>query len=253
MSPAELRLAGVEAWYGSRKVLFGVDLLCPAGAVTAILGSAGAAKSTLLRVVNRLADDQPGFRWAGQVYLDDREVGRDPSPVALRREIGMVFDQPTPFRMSIYDNVAFPLRISGMTDHGRVAARVEEALRDAGLWDDLADRLDTPALALEPGQQQCLCIARALALDPRVLLVDEPTATLGPVASALVEEILLDLRGRITLVVVTRDAQQAGRLAEHTAFMKEGRVLEVATTEELFTRPRHAETAAYLSRRFASR
>lgn len=246
-----MRVEGLSAWFGEQQALHDVDLDIAAGRITAILGGTGASKSTLVRVLNDLTAGVRGFRREGRVLLDGVDT-RELPVRELRRRVGMVFERPTVFRRSVFDNVAFPLRSAGL---GRrdIDARVEQALRDAHLWSELEWRLDVLAPSLPPGLQQRLCVARALALWPDVLILDEPTAALDPLSTGLLEDLVLDLRRQRTVVLVTRDAHQAGRLADVTAFMQDGRVVEAAPTAELFTLPRHPDTEAYLTRRYAHR
>lgn len=249
MSAPDVVVQGLDAWLGRGQVITGVDLVCPGGQITAVLGSAEASKSMLLRTINRLAEEIPGYRREGDVRIGGLEVS-EIAPEALRRLAGMVFDVPTPFPMSIFENIAFALRVSGV-ERAELDQRVEVALREADLWQSVGARLSHPASSLEPGEQQLLCLARALALRPTVLLLDEPTASLGPVASARLEATILSQRTTRTVILATRDVHEAGRVADTTAFMERGRVVEAAPTEVLFTRPSHPATEAYLSRRFS--
>ncbi len=248
MSPSGLSFVGVDAWYGPRRVLDHVSCALPAGRLTAVIGAAGAGKTTLLRAANRLAELDPGFRLQGSVRLGDQEVGAL-EPTVLRRRVGMVFDRPTAFARSLIDNVGFGLQFAGVPVRER-EDRIEAALRRAGLWEALKDRLDEPASRLPAGLRQRLCIARALALEPQVLLLDEPTLRLHPAEAAAVERLVSGLAGSLTVVFATADAAQAGRIADHIVLMDGGRVVEEGPAEELFTNPREPATEAYLSRRF---
>jgi phosphate transport system ATP-binding protein len=246
-------LQRVTASYGSRVALRDVSLACRGGAVTAIIGPSGCGKSTLLRCVNRLHETAPGATTSGSVRIGDEEVyAANTSPIALRRRVGMVFQRPTPFpTMSVFDNVASGLRAAGLALRGHALAdRVEMALRRAGLWAEVVDRLDGSALALSGGQQQRLCVARALAVEPQVMLLDEPTASLDPLGTQRIEELLYELRGDVTVIIVTHNMQQAARISDVTAFMLDGMLVEAAPTRLLFTTPVDPRTEAYITGRF---
>ncbi len=248
-----IQLRDVTAHFGSRAALRGVTLDCAAGAVTAIIGPSGSGKSTLLRCINRLHEITPGARTSGTVRIGDIDVhAQNTSVVTLRRSIGMVFQRPTPFpTMSVFDNVASGLRAAQpRLRRNALAEQVERALRRAGLWNEVVDRLDGSALALSGGQQQRLCLARALAVNPQVLLLDEPTASLDPLGSQRIEELLYELRGEVTIVIVTHNMQQAARVSDVTAFLLDGELVEVAPTQRLFTTPRDPRTEAYVTGRF---
>ena len=237
--------------FGDRRALDRVTLAVPPRAVTAVVGPSGGGKSTLLRAVNRLAELAPGARLEGRVLLDGADVyapGVDAA--ALRQRVGMVLPRPAPFRASVYDNVAYGARLAGARAGAELDAVVELSLRRAALWDEVRDRLRASALALSGGQQQRLCIARALAPQPEVLLLDEPTAALDPGAAQRIEELLYALRHDVTVLLVTHNLQQAARAAEHTAFLFEGRVVEFGPSHELFTAPRDPRTEAYITGRF---
>ena len=229
-----------------------ISLLFPANTVTAIIGPSGCGKSTFLRCLNRMHELSEGGWITGRVLLDDVDVyGGTVDPVAVRRRIGMVFQRPTPFpTMSIHDNVAAGLRVNGRLPGAAVTTAVERALRQAALWDEVHDRLNSSALALSGGQQQRLCIARALAPQPEVLLLDEPTGSLDPAGTQRIEELCHDLKRRYTIVIVTHNLQQAARVSDYTAFFYLGKLVEVGRTAELFTRPAREETEAYLTGRF---
>ncbi len=248
MTGPELRLRAVSAWYGDERVLADIDARFPAGAITAVLGSAGAGKSTLGRLFNRLAELEPGFRHTGDVEVGGVSV-RDVEPATLRRDVGMVFERPAAFPGSIRENVSFGLAFARLDPAGR-DARVEAALRRADLWAEVRDRLSSPASALGPGQRQRLCIARALALEPRVLVLDEPTARLHPAEGARVEAVLEALVPAVTVLLITPEVAQAGRVASHVALLDGGRLIEEGAAEAIFTNPRQPGTQAYLSRRY---
>ena len=245
----------LHAYFGDVHALRGVTLSIPDRSVTAIIGPSGCGKSTYLRCLNRMHETIPGARVDGTVLLDDQDIyGKGTNPIRVRRHIGMVFQRPTPFpTMSIRANVAAGLRIlSGDARPSRKATNeiVERALRRAALWDEVGDRLDKSALALSGGQQQRLCIARALATEPRVLLLDEPTASLDPISTQRVEELLYELRRDMTVVIVTHNMQQAARVSDTTAFFLAGELVEAAPTRTMFTAPADTRTEAYITGRF---
>lgn len=249
-SPPPVALDHVSVWYGAERVLSDVSLRVAGGQVMAVIGPSGCGKSTLLRVINRLVERTPGVRVSGRLTVGSEEVlGRAVSVEALRRRVGMVFQQPNPFPFSIYDNVAYGPKIHGERDAARLRARVQTALREAGLWDEVRGKLGRPAHALSGGQQQRLCIARALAVEPDVLLMDEPTAALDPLSTARIEELVDRLRGRYTVVLVTHNLQQAARVSDHTALLYRGELVETGPTPELFTAPREERTEQYLTGR----
>ena len=248
----ELEAVRLTALYGRRAVVTDVSILFPAHTVTAVIGPSGCGKSTFLRCLNRMHELSEGGWVTGRVLLDGADI-YDPSvdPVRLRRRIGMVFQRPTPFpTMSIYDNVAAGLRVNGRRPRADVDGAVERALRRAALWDEVKDRLRTSALALSGGQQQRLCIARALAPEPEVLLLDEPTASLDPAGTQRIEELCHELKAGYTIVIVTHNLQQAARISDYTAFFYLGELVEVDRTETLFTKPRAERTEAYITGRF---
>ncbi|MDP3909899.1 MAG: phosphate ABC transporter ATP-binding protein PstB [Gemmatimonadales bacterium] len=229
-----------------------VSLLFPAHTVTAIIGPSGCGKSTFLRCLNRMHELSAGGTVQGQVLLDEVDIyARDVNPVELRRRIGMVFQRPTPFpTMSIYDNVAAGLRVNGRRSRSDLDTAVERALGQAALWDEVRDRLHTSALELSGGQQQRLCIARAIAPQPEILLLDEPTASLDPAGTQRIEELCHALKRHYTIVIVTHNLQQAARVSDYTAFFYLGRMIEVGRTGELFTKPQVEQTEAYITGRF---
>ena len=238
-------------YYGANHALHGISLEIASRTITAIIGPSGCGKSTLLRSFNRMNDLIAGVRTEGQLMVAGHDVltpGTD--VVDLRRRVGMVFQRPNPFPQSIFDNVAFGLRLLGLRSRTELEARVEASLRSAALWTEVRDRLHSPALQLSGGQQQRLCIARCLAIEPTVILMDEPASALDPTATARVEELVLALKSRYTIVVVTHNMQQAARISDRTAFMLEGRLIEVDLTSNLFTRPRQKLTEDYITGRF---
>ena len=250
-----VRLEKLRAFYGEAEPVKGIDLDFRANEVTAIIGPSGCGKSTMVRCINRMHEEIPGARAEGRVLLDDLDV-YDPSVdvVAVRRAIGMVFQKPNPFpTMSIFDNVAAGVRLgSPRAQRSKIAqrAKVEAALRSAGLWDEVSDRLTEPGAGLSGGQQQRLCIARSLAVDPEVILMDEPCSALDPVATLKIEELIDELKSTVTIVIVTHNMQQAARVADRTAFMLGGELVEVGPTQEIFTNPNDPRTEEYVTGKF---
>jgi len=248
---APVEAHGFSVFYGSHEAVRRVDLAIAAGQVTAIIGPSGCGKSTFLRAVNRMNDLIPGCHTAGRLMFDGQDVyGGNVDAAALRRRIGMVFQKPNPFPKTIYDNVAYGPRLHGNLSRADLDAIVEESLRGAVLWDEVKDRLGKNALGLSGGQAQRLCLARALAVRPEVLLMDEPTSALDPKATARIEELIVELRGRYTIAIVTHNMQQAARVSERTAFFYEGNLVEYGATTDLFTRPRQKQTEDYITGRF---
>jgi phosphate transport system ATP-binding protein len=247
-----LETAHLTALFGQQRAVRDVSLLFPAHTVTAIIGPSGCGKSTLLRCLNRMHELTPGASVDGDVLLDNVNIyGADVNPVELRRRIGMVFQRPTPFpTMSIYDNVAAGLRVNGKRTRRHMDEAVERALQQAALWDEVKDRLRASALALSGGQQQRLCIARAVAPEPEILLLDEPTASLDPAGTQRIEELCHLLKRLYTIVIVTHNMQQAARVSDYTAFMYLGSLIEVGKTNDIFTKPKVEQTEAYITGRF---
>jgi len=252
MSAPALRLRGLGVDYAGARALAGVDLDVPAGGITALVGPSGCGKSSLLATINRMSELVPGCRVTGEVRVGERDVyASSQDVIELRRRVGLIFQRPNPFPFSIAKNITLALREHQSCTRAEEPQRVERALRDVGLWDEVADRLDTSATRLSGGQQQRLCLARALALEPEVLLLDEPCSALDPIASARVEEHIAELRGRYTMLVVTHNLAQARRLAERTALFwvrdGVGGLVEEGPTEELFERPRESLTKEYVA------
>jgi phosphate transport system ATP-binding protein len=249
-----MRTRDLDAYFGATHAVRGVSLDLVDGDVTAIIGPSGCGKSTLLRCLNRMHETVPSARVEGEVLLEGRDIyERGVNPIAVRKRIGMVFQRPTPFpTMSVRDNVAAGLKVTDGPRQGRAELDeiVEAALRRAALWDEVKDRLSNSAIALSGGQQQRLCIARAIATKPSVLLLDEPTASLDPISTQKVEELVYELRHEITIVIVTHNMQQAARISDTTAFMLMGELIEASPTRELFTKPRDNRTEAYITGRF---
>jgi phosphate transport system ATP-binding protein len=239
-------------WYGATQALHEIQLTIPTRKVTALIGPSGCGKSTFLRSINRMNDLIPNVRHAGDIRLDGRSVyDRGEDVVHLRRRVGMVFQKSNPFPKSIYDNVAYGVRVNGLARRrSDLDGIVEESLKRAALWDEVRDRLNRSALGLSGGQQQRLCIARALAVQPEVLLMDEPASALDPLATQKIEELIYELKDEYTIVIVTHNMQQAARVSDFTAFFYMGRLVEVGKTEQIFTNPREERTEAYVTGRF---
>jgi phosphate transport system ATP-binding protein len=237
--------------YGDHQALFDNDLDIARGAVTAIIGPSGCGKSTHIRVYNRIYELYRGQRASGQILLDGKDIlAEDMDVLELRRRVGMIFQKPTPFPMSVFDNVAYGLRLHFRLSRTELAERVEKALRSAAIWDEVKDILGRPGTELSGGQQQRLCIARAIAVEPEVLLMDEPTSAIDPVATARIEELVATLKGRFTIAIVTHNMQQAARVSDFTAFFYQGRIVEFGLTRQLFTKPANRQTEDYITGRF---
>lgn len=248
---AILDIKSFSLWYGKSQALHGISMPIPKGQVTALIGPSGCGKSTLLRSCNRLNDLVEGVRVSGEMLLSGRPVySPEVDVIDLRKRMGMVFQKPNPFPMSIFDNIAYPLRIHGERNRSVLEAAVERSLRAAALWTEVKDRLRQSALGLSGGQQQRLCIARAIVADPEVLLLDEPTSALDPIASARIEELIHEISTRYTVLIVTHNMQQAARVSDFTAFMYLGRLVEYGPTAEVFQRPKLPETEQYVTGRF---
>ena len=246
-SSLRFKISGLKVFYGPKEVLHGIDINISSHVVTALIGPSGCGKSTFLRSLNRMTETVRHARVEGDILLDGEDIA-DMDVVKLRRRVGMVFQRPNPFPKSIFDNVAYGLRING--HKGSLSESVEHSLRRAALWDEVKDQLHKSAYALSGGQQQRLCIARALAVDPEVLLLDEPCSALDPVTTAKIEELLFQLKPSCTIVIVTHNMQQAARASDFTAFLLEGRLIEYQPTPKLFTTPSDPRTEAYITGRF---
>jgi phosphate transport system ATP-binding protein len=250
-SPAKIVVEKLSLFYGAKQALFDVSMEISENRVTALIGPSGCGKSTLLRCINRMNDLVEGVRTDGRILLGDADVFNPAMDVIeLRRRVGMVFQKSNPFPKSIYENVAYGLRIAGEKNKARLDEIVEKSLRGAALWDEAKDRLGESALGLSGGQQQRLCIARAIAVEPDVILMDEPCSALDPIATAKVEELIHDLKARFTIVVVTHNMQQAARVSDKTAFFYLGRLVEYTDTRTIFMNPSKPQTEAYISGRF---
>ncbi len=247
---------GLDAWYGEFQALRKVDFSAAKGRVTAIIGPSGCGKTTLLRALNRMNDLVPGYRTSGEIILDGSPAPSDPAGViGLRRHMGMLFQRPNPFPMSVFDNVAYGLRLERRYKKAELEEPVERALTRAGLWEEVKDRLGRSGLGLSGGQQQRLCLARSLAVEPEVILMDEPTSALDPIATLKVEELMREFRDEVTIIIVTHNMQQAARVSDVTAFMmmgagRAGELVETNSTIELFNRPKDRRTEDYITGRF---
>ncbi len=255
MSPHEpkvkLRAQDLEFYYGTNRALKNVTIDCHANKVTALIGPSGCGKSTFIRTFNRMNDLIPGARLEGRILLDGKNINdADVDVVELRRRVGMVFQKPNPFPKTIFDNIAYGLRINGMRDRRRLEEIAERSLRGAALWDEVKDRLDDNAFALSGGQQQRLCIARSLAVEPEVILFDEPCSAIDPIATAKIEDLIMKMKKAYTIVIVTHNMQQAARVSDFTAFMMLGDLIEFDKTEKIFTNPANKLTEDYITGRF---
>jgi phosphate transport system ATP-binding protein len=248
---AVLSIEQFSLWYGAKQALYNVTMPIPRGKITSLIGPSGCGKSTLLRSVNRLNDLIDSVRIKGEMRLNgDSIYGRSVDVIELRKRMGMVFQKPNPFPLSIYENVVYPLRIDGERNRSILDEVCEQSLRGAALWDEVKDRLHESGLALSGGQQQRLCIARALAGDPEVLLLDEPCSALDPIATGKIEDLMQELKGAYSVLIVTHNMQQAARTSDYTAFMYLGRVIEYGATTVLFTNPHVKDTQDYITGRF---
>lgn len=236
-------------YYGPAQVLKNINLMIPVQQVTALIGPSGCGKTTLLRCFNRMHDLYPGNRYEGEIFLDAANILKV-NPIEVRMRVGMVFQRPNPFPKSVYENVAYGLRVRGESQRSVIDEKVEQSLRSAALWEEVKDRLKTPAYALSGGQQQRLCIARALATDPELILFDEPTSALDPIATESIEALMNSLKQQVTILIVTHSMQQAARLSDYTAFMYLGELIEFNQTMTLFNQPLKKQTEDYVSGRF---
>jgi len=241
----------LDLFYGETQALFGVTMDIPRHRVVGLIGPSGCGKSSFLRCINRMTDLIDGVRIRGSIKLDGDEINRQGLDVIeLRRRVGMVFQRSNPFPKSIYENVVYGLRIAGVSDRHALDEVVERSLRGAALWDEVKDRLDESALGLSGGQMQRLCIARAIAVNPEVILMDEPCSALDPRSTARIEDLIGDLRENYTIIIVTHNMQQAARISDYTGFLYEGRLIEFDETESIFTKPSQKETEDYITGRF---
>ena len=250
-STVKMYTSGLDFYYGDFQALYDNNLEFNKNEVTALIGPSGCGKSTYLRCLNRMNDLIPISRVEGKVMLDGMDIyTKDLDVVELRRRVGMVFQKPNPFPKTIFENVAYGLRVNGIRDKSFIAQKVEESLKSSALWDEVQDRLHDSALGLSGGQQQRLCIARALAVEPEVLLMDEPASALDPIATQKIEELIHLLKKNYTIIIVTHSMQQAARVSDITAFFYMGKLIEVGETEMMFTRPKNKQTEDYITGRF---
>lgn len=251
VASGQIEAEQLNFFYGASQALFGIDISIPDGLVTAFIGPSGCGKSTFLRTLNRMNDIIDGTRLTGSVHIGGEDIyGNKVDLSALRKKVGMVFQKSNPFPKSIFDNIAYGPRIHGIKNKIELSEIVEKSLTQANLWEEVKDRLNTSALALSGGQQQRLCIARALAVGPEILLMDEPASALDPKSTAKIEELISDLRGEYTIVIVTHNMQQAARVSDFTAFFYEGVLIEYDKTNKLFTKPAKKQTEDYITGRF---
>ena len=252
ISPIKLSIRNLEAWFGTKRALKGINLDIKENAITSFIGPSGCGKTTLIRCLNRMHEMIPGASARGQVILDGIDIyDSKVDPVTIKRRIGMVFQKPNPFpTMSIYDNVAAGLKLNGIRDKKLIDDVVKESLEGAALWDEVKSELTKPGIGLSGGQQQRLCIARALAMQPEILLMDEPTSALDPIASSKIEELVHSLKKDLTIITVTHNMQQAGRVSDYTAFMYLGELVEYGPTKQIFENPQNELTERYISGKF---
>ena len=246
----KLTISNMELYYGDFKALKGINLNIQANEITAFIGPSGCGKSTLLKSLNRMNDLVEGCRITGSILLDGEDIYGDMDINLLRKRVGMVFQKPNPFPMSVYDNIAYGPRTHGIHSKAQLDDIVEKSLRDAAIWDELKDRLKKSALGLSGGQQQRLCIARALAVQPEVLLMDEPTSALDPISTSKIEDLAVELKKDYTIVMVTHNMQQAARISDKTAFFLLGEVIEFGEAEQIFSMPKNKKTEDYITGRF---
>ena len=246
-----MTVQGLNLWYGDHQALHDISMNIPEKSITALIGPSGCGKSTFLKTLNRMNDLIPGVKITGDVRYREQDIFAPGTDInELRREIGMVFQKPNPFPMSIYDNIAYGPRTHGIKNRARLDEIVEKSLRGAAIWDEVKDRLKKNALGLSGGQQQRLCIARALAVEPEVLLMDEPTSALDPISTSKIEELAMQLKEQYTIVIVTHNMQQAVRISDRTAFFLLGELVECGDTQQLFSQPQDKRTEDYITGRF---
>lgn len=250
MNKSKISVQDLNLFYGNFQALYDVNLEIPANMVTAFIGPSGCGKSTLLKTFNRMNDLVVGCRTEGKVLIDDENIFENIDVNLLRKKVGMVFQKPNPFPMSIYDNIAYGPRTHGIKRKSDLDNIVEKALQDAAIWDEVKDRLNKSAIGLSGGQQQRLCIARALAIEPEVLLMDEPTSALDPISTSKIEDTIAELKSKYTIVIVTHNMQQATRVSDLTVFFLLGKVIEYGQTEQIFSSPKNKKTEDYITGRF---
>lgn len=251
MTP-EIEVKNLNFYYtGAVHILKNINMIVYKSQVTALIGPSGCGKTTLLRCFNRMHDLYAGNKYDGEIIFQGKNIlSKETDLIDLRSKIGMVFQKPTPFPMSIFENIAYGLKLRGITKRGELKSRVEKALKDAALWDEVKDKLNTNAFGLSGGQQQRLCIARALAVEPELILFDEPTSALDPISTAKIEELIISLKGRVTIIIVTHNMQQAARISDWTGFMMLGELIEYDKTDKIFTVPSNKLTEDYITGRF---
>ena len=246
-----ITVKNMNLWYGDHKALNNINIEIPEKSITAFIGPSGCGKSTFLKTLNRMNDLVPNVKITGDIRYNDTDIfSKEVDVNSLRKEIGMVFQKPNPFPMSIYDNVAYGPRTHGITNKAQLDEIVESALRDAAIWDEVKDRLKKNALGMSGGQQQRLCIARALAVQPKILLMDEPTSALDPISTSRIEELVMELKEKYTIVMVTHNMQQAVRVSDNTAFFLLGELVEFGKTDDIFSQPKDQRTEDYITGRF---
>jgi phosphate transport system ATP-binding protein len=251
-APSKVVVENMDFYYGQTRALQGISLQVKEKHITALIGPSGCGKSTFLRSLNRMNDLVPGTRVEGKIYIDGQDIyAKSVDPILLRRKVGMIFQKSNPFPKSVYENVAYGVKINGYAKkRSELDDIVEKSLRDAAIWDEVKDRLDSSALGLSGGQQQRLCIARSLAVKPDTLLMDEPASALDPISTAKIEELILELKKRYTIIIVTHNMQQAARVSDYTAFFFMGELIEIESTSKMFTNPSRKETEDYITGRF---
>ncbi|CAM2823499.1 MULTISPECIES: phosphate ABC transporter ATP-binding protein PstB [Clostridium] len=247
---AIIKTEELNLYYGNVKALKNINIDIEKNKVTALIGPSGCGKSTFLRTLNRMNDLIDSVKIEGSVYYEEKDIYKDYDVIDLRKKIGMVFQNPNPFPMSIYDNIAYGPRIHGIKTKEKLDEIVEKSLKGSALWEEVKDRLKKNALGLSGGQQQRLCIARTLAVEPKILLMDEPTSALDPISTLKIEELMNELKNKYTVIIVTHNMQQAGRISDNTAFFLNGEIIEVGKTEELFYKPKDKRTEDYITGRF---
>ncbi len=251
MSEAKIETRHLNFYYGNKQALKDINIVCPENRVTAIIGPSGCGKSTFIRTLNRMNDVIPGTRVEGEILLEGKDINAPRVDVVeLRKKVGMVFQKPNPFPKSIFDNIAYGLRVSGVKSKKKIETIVEKSLEEAALWDEIKDRLQDNAFSLSGGQQQRLCIARSLAIEPEVILFDEPCSAIDPIATAKIEDLIQKLKEDYTVVIVTHNMQQAARVSDYTAFLMLGELIEYDETDKIFTNPSNKLTEDYITGRF---
>ncbi len=251
MKMYRIEVEDLNVYFGEEHILKDINLKIPKNAVTALIGPSGCGKSTFIRTINRMNDVIPGFRHEGHVYLDGKDIyDPDVDVVELRKKVGMVFQKPNPFPKSVFENVAYGLRVHGINKKDVIEERVVESLKAAALWDEIKDKLDQSALGLSGGQQQRLCIARTIAIKPEVILMDEPCSALDPISTTKIEDLIHKLKRKFTIIIVTHNMQQATRVSKYTAFFLHGEIVESGLTEKIFVEPKDRRTEEYITGRF---